>query len=610
MAQLKDLIVTGASRFINGLQVNNGVVADNISATTANMNVLITTSVYGVNSNFESITFNTTTLAKGANLLTLSDTSTTYYTFRTSSFGPTSDQNENNINLGSLDYKWNNIYLKGINYTNKVESYASTGLILNGRTSTMLQLNGTNYAGIASNGNFYFYKNSIRFQKVADNGYGEIYKNHNSSADYGSWFRDIASTTNGDVIAGINIAAHPNIKIGSSLLFKRGDTNYTIYGTHNLVLSDGLTSTSNNNNVTTIKVDLDGTYNSSTNKVATISSITNAINALDVSAQTGATNKTLTSIKQVNGKIDSVTYENISITKSQVSDFPSSMPASDVSSWAKQSSKPSYSLSEITGTSDLQEIEALAGTSGFLKKTGTNDWSLDTSTYSTTDENVKQTATSGGNYNLRLLLSSHANDNTLTAGTYKSTNLYYNDNSQTLFVGKGIRVNYFTATSNITDAYAQYACLFVGTEATSASTQGVATLMLGNPGAVNTDVNNARGRILLYSTTNTYASIYNNNTSRSSTIYIPNDNTANMYLTHITGTAAVGSVSRPVYVNGNSRVVAVSCVAATYGGTGFSNYERPSDENYYYRGIAATTALPANLIPGGIVLIYGQMSEI
>ena len=38
-----------------------------------------------------------------------------------------------------------------------------------------------------------------------------------------------------------------------------------------------------------------------------------------------------------------------SITKSKISDFPSSMPASDVYRWAKASTKPSYSWSEITG---------------------------------------------------------------------------------------------------------------------------------------------------------------------------------------------------------------------------------------------------------------------
>ena len=38
-------------------------------------------------------------------------------------------------------------------------------------------------------------------------------------------------------------------------------------------------------------------------------------------------------------------------------------------------------LSTITGTDDLQAIEALAGTSGLLKKTAANTWALDTTTY-------------------------------------------------------------------------------------------------------------------------------------------------------------------------------------------------------------------------------------
>lgn len=36
-------------------------------------------------------------------------------------------------------------------------------------------------------------------------------------------------------------------------------------------------------------------------------------------------------------------------TKSQITDFPTSLPASDVYSWAKASTKPSYAYSEITG---------------------------------------------------------------------------------------------------------------------------------------------------------------------------------------------------------------------------------------------------------------------
>lgn len=105
----------------------------------------------------------------------------------------------------------------------------------------------------------------------------------------------------------------------------------------------------------------DGTYDASTNKVATKSTVTNAINALDVSYISGfGAGKTLASLTETDGKI-AATFQNISITKSQVSDFPTT--------WA---------LDNITGADDLKAIEALTGTSGFLKKTAANRWALDT----------------------------------------------------------------------------------------------------------------------------------------------------------------------------------------------------------------------------------------
>lgn len=70
----------------------------------------------------------------------------------------------------------------------------------------------------------------------------------------------------------------------------------------------------------------DGTYNASTNKAATVSTVTNAINALDgnLNSTTPGAAKTLTAFSQTNGKI-SATFGNISITKSQISDFPTSL---------------------------------------------------------------------------------------------------------------------------------------------------------------------------------------------------------------------------------------------------------------------------------------------
>jgi hypothetical protein len=72
------------------------------------------------------------------------------------------------------------------------------------------------------------------------------------------------------------------------------------------------------------------------------------------------------------------------------------MPANDVSAWAKASIKPAYSLSEITETDDLKAIEALTGTSGILKKTANNTWTLDTTAYTTNTGTVKQISTGAG----------------------------------------------------------------------------------------------------------------------------------------------------------------------------------------------------------------------
>lgn len=51
----------------------------------------------------------------------------------------------------------------------------------------------------------------------------------------------------------------------------------------------------------------------------------------------------------VSGKPSTYTPSSHKHSKSQITDFPTSMPASDVYAWAKASSKPSYSWGEITG---------------------------------------------------------------------------------------------------------------------------------------------------------------------------------------------------------------------------------------------------------------------
>ena len=98
-------------------------------------------------------------------------------------------------------------------------------------------------------------------------------------------------------------------------------------------------------------------------------------------------NGVISAVAQGTGSVNSLTVGNQNYTPDAngvitIPAYPTTLPASDVYSWAKASSKPSYSLSEISETSDLQAIEALTGT-GFLKRTGTNTWAIDNSTYLT-----------------------------------------------------------------------------------------------------------------------------------------------------------------------------------------------------------------------------------
>lgn len=94
-----------------------------------------------------------------------------------------------------------------------------------------------------------------------------------------------------------------------------------------------------------------------------------------------------------------------------------SLPASDVSAWAKASTKPSYALSEITGAEDVQAIEGLTGTSGLLKKTAANTWTLDTTAYTTNTGTVTKVIAGTG-----LAIGSTAQGNFTTSGTINHTN--------------------------------------------------------------------------------------------------------------------------------------------------------------------------------------------
>lgn len=59
---------------------------------------------------------------------------------------------------------------------------------------------------------------------------------------------------------------------------------------------------------------------------------------------------------EINTKLNAKANSIHTHTKAQITDFPTSMPASDVYSWAKAASKPSYAISEVSGNLPASRI--------------------------------------------------------------------------------------------------------------------------------------------------------------------------------------------------------------------------------------------------------------
>ena len=106
-----------------------------------------------------------------------------------------------------------------------------------------------------------------------------------------------------------------NLGIQGKLTFDDAPTE----NSDNPVKSDGVyTALGNKQDALTFN----GTYNASTNPAATVSTVTNAVNDLDVTGDSSVSaSKTISAWSETDGKV-SITTQDISITKSQVSDFP------------------------------------------------------------------------------------------------------------------------------------------------------------------------------------------------------------------------------------------------------------------------------------------------
>ena len=87
---------------------------------------------------------------------------------------------------------------------------------------------------------------------------------------------------------------------------------------------------------------------SHTHTKSQITDFPSSLPASDVYSWAKAKTKPSYAWSEITGKPSTFTPSSHTHTKSQITDFPTSMPASDVYSWAKASSKPSYSWNEIS----------------------------------------------------------------------------------------------------------------------------------------------------------------------------------------------------------------------------------------------------------------------
>ena len=138
-----------------------------------------------------------------------------------------------------------------------------------------------------------------------------------------------------------------------------------------------------------------------------------------------------------NGKAGSASFRALvaadipSITKSKITDFPSSLPASDVYAWAKASSKPSYSWGEITGkpstyTPSSHNHTVIQGTSSTSAVPGkANDGFCEF--YYNVNNGLANNMPSSNSANAIISISRHAGDYTSQLGFSSNGNLYYRE---------------------------------------------------------------------------------------------------------------------------------------------------------------------------------------
>ena len=299
----------------------------------------------------------------------------------------------------------------------------------------------------------------------------------------------------------------------------------------------GLTYTAQKIKDTNTTYTFDGTYNASTNKAATVSTVTNAINALDVSNISGfGAGKTLKTLTETNGKI-AATFQDISITKSQVTDFPTNISAFTNDSGYITSADVPESASAYAGT-----ISAI----GTVASTGTNNgFARGDHIHNITKATINSVLGTGSG-----TAKFYREDGTWATPAY-TTNT--DEKLKIAAVTSGTTYYPIVAANSTAAANRQYdstGFAYLGTNGTT-SAVGVAKITLGNSTASGT-ANNKQGSIVLYGSTAYATTITPGGPTAARTITLPNATgtvalAANPTIATDSGTATVSLVANTTY---------------------------------------------------------------
>lgn len=187
------------------------------------------------------------------------------------------------------------------------------------------------------------------------------------ATDTGTLWMGISSSSLIQIKDNINTNTTYNLTKSGSTITLRGSDGSTFNVTDSNTVYGNATASAAGLMSAADKAKLDGIGGTSSNygtvDAALSADSTNPVqnkvikSALDGKSDTGHTHDDrYYTESEINTKLNAKANSSHTHTKAQITDFPTSMPASDVYAWAKQSSKPSYTISEVSGNLPASRI--------------------------------------------------------------------------------------------------------------------------------------------------------------------------------------------------------------------------------------------------------------